>query len=200
MYFVLAALTFGLVAGLHPGPLSVFVIHQTMSQGYNNGFMASLAPLITDVPIILLVLFLTMQLNDLSWFISTISILGSFYLAYIAYKIFTAPKDINLTANVNDDSSLATAVKINFLNPAPYIFWLTIGSSYISMGSILNAIVFTLCLTFSLCITKFVVAFAIKKLGEQFNPRIYSFVLKSLALPLMLLSGHLLFTGVSILL
>jgi len=170
MSFLLAALTFGLVAGLKPGPLGVFVIHQTMSKGTYNGFMASLAPIVTDGPIILLALLLTLQLNDITWFISAISIIGSVYLAHIAYKIFRTPSGINPDSGDNN-SSFTTAVKINFLNPAPYIFWLTIGSSYIFMGSNSDAGVFIFFSIFSLCLTKFGVALAIKKLGEKFNPR-----------------------------
>jgi len=159
-----------LVAGLKPGPLGVFVIHQTMSKGTYNGFMASLAPIVTDGPIILLALLLTLQLNDITWFISAISIIGSVYLAHIAYKIFRTPSGINPDSGDNN-SSFTTAVKINFLNPAPYIFWLTIGSSYIFMGSNSDAGVFIFFSIFSLCLTKFGVALAIKKLGEKFNPR-----------------------------
>jgi threonine/homoserine/homoserine lactone efflux protein len=94
MYFVIAAITFGLVAGLKPGPLGVFVIHQTMSKGYFQGFLSSLAPILTDGPIILLALLLTLQVNDLNWFVSLISILGAVYLTNISYKIFTAPGSV----------------------------------------------------------------------------------------------------------
>lgn len=198
MYFALAAVTFGLVAGLKPGPLGVFVMHQTMSKGNYNGFMASLAPIITDGPIILLALLLTSQLNDISWFISAISVFGSVYLALIAYKILKTPNNIDPSVGGSKSSSLATAVKINFLNPAPYIFWLTIGSSYIFMGSNIEAVVFIVCTLFSLCITKFSVALFIKALGERFNPRVYAVVLKSLSVPLLIFSGQLLFSGISI--
>jgi threonine/homoserine/homoserine lactone efflux protein len=198
MSFVLAALTYGLAAGLKPGPLGVFVIHQTMSKGSFQGFMSSLAPVLTDGPIILLSLLLTLQINELNWFISIISILGSAYLANIACKIFKAPSRINPSENGSGKSSLATAIKINFLNPAPYIFWLTIGSGYILMGSELEAEIFIVCAISSLCSTKFVIAVAIKKLGERFDPRIYAMILKSLSLPLLVFSTQLLYSGVSI--
>jgi len=198
MSFALAALTFGLAAGLKPGPLGVFIIHQTMSKGSVHGFISSLAPILTDGPIILLALFLTLQLNDLNLFISIISILGSAYLANVAYKIFKAPNSINPSGKGSAKSSLATAIKINFLNPSPYIFWLTIGSGYILMGSELEAAIFIVCAIFSLCATKFVVAVVIKKLGQRFNPKIYAMILKSLSLPLLGFSAQLLYSGVSI--
>ncbi len=196
MYLALAALTFGLVAGLKPGPLGVFIIHQTMSKGKFQGFISSLAPLITDGPIIVLALFLSLQLNDLNWFISIISILGSAYLANIAYKIFKAPSSINPIGNGGAKSSLSAAVKINFLNPAPYIFWLTIGCGYILKGTEIEAAIFIFCALISLCITKFIVAIAIRKLGERFDPRVYATILRSLSLPLLLFSAQLLYSGI----
>jgi len=198
MYFAIAALTFGLVAGLKPGPLGIYVIHQTMSKGNLHGFISSLAPVLTDGPIILLALLLTFQLSELNWFISLISVLGAIYLAYIAYKISMGPSSISPRGNSSASSSLITAVKINFLNPAPYIFWLTIGSGYILMGSEFEATIFIACAIFSLCITKFIVAVAIKKLGEKFNPRVYSVILKSLSVPLLIFSAKLLYSGISV--
>lgn len=198
MYIALAALTFGLVSGIKPGPLGVYIIHQTMSKGIYSGFLASLAPIVTDGPIILLALLFTFQLNDIDWFISAISGLGAIYLAYIAYKIAKAPSVIDPTVSKSEASSFVTAVKINILNPGPYIFWLTIGSSYILMGTEVDAVVFIVCAIFSLCVTKFAVAVVIKKLGEHFNPKVYSMVLKSLAVPLLIFSVQLLMASISI--
>ncbi len=198
MYFALAALTFGLASGLKPGPLGVFVIHQTLSRGIFQGFMSSLAPILTDGPIIILALLLTVQLSELFWFVSLISIFGSIYLANIAYKIFKAPNDINPSSKDGGKSSLAMAVKINFLSPAPYIFWLTIGSGYLLMGSKSEAAIFIVCALFSLCVTKFAVAVVIKKLGERFNPKLYSYLLRSLSFPLLLFSAQLLYSGIVI--
>jgi threonine/homoserine/homoserine lactone efflux protein len=199
MNFALAALTFGLAAGLKPGPLGVFVIHQTMSKSNRHGMLASMAPLLTDGPIILLALLLTLGLDDIGWFISGISIVGAIYLATIAYKIFNAPVSINPNTNpsVDDDSGFFTAVKINFLNPSPYIFWLTIGSSYILMGTMLDASIFVICTLVSLCVTKYIVALSIKTLGQRFNPKVYSAILRSLSLPLLVFSIQLLYTGIS---
>jgi threonine/homoserine/homoserine lactone efflux protein len=46
--FFFSALSFGLAAGLKPGPLGIIVIQQTLSKGLSAGVRASLAPLITD--------------------------------------------------------------------------------------------------------------------------------------------------------
>jgi threonine/homoserine/homoserine lactone efflux protein len=199
MSFVIAALTFGLIAGFKPGPLGIFVLHQTMSRGLFHGFMSSLAPIVTDGPIILVALFLMTKLQDLRWFTSGISILGALYLIYIAYKILKSPDSMNPSQSQGKEvSSLTTAIKINFLSPAPYLFWFTIGSGYLVNGTPWEAAIFIMCMLFSLCTSKFVIAFAIRKLGERFSAHIYAMIMKSLAFPLFLFSVQLLYSGITI--
>ena len=55
--FYFSALSFGLAAGLKPGPLGIVVIQQTLSRGLRSGLRASMAPLITDGPIAILAVF-----------------------------------------------------------------------------------------------------------------------------------------------
>ncbi len=197
MFFAISALTLGLAAGLKPGPLGIFVIHQTMSRGTLHGFLASLAPIITDGPIIGLALLLSFQVDELDNFIGLLSLLGSLYLAFIAYKTFNTSSSIHPLSRQGSSSSLGTAIKINFLNPAPYIFWLTIGSSYLLMGTTIEAVIFIFCALLSLCLTKFTVAFLFKQLGSRFNHKIYALILKSLSVPLIIFSIQLLITGIN---
>src|SRR5690554_2795593 len=198
MTFALAAFTFGLVAGLKPGPLGIFIIHQTLRKGKLQGFISSLAPLLTDGPIILLAMLITVQLSDISWFIFSISMLGGVYLAYLAYKVFMLPSSLNPSGKGITASGLGTAVKINFLNPGPYIFWLTIGTGYIEMGSSTEAVIFVSVSLASLCITKFLVAVAIEVLGQKFNQRNYALLLKSLSLPMAAFSVQIIYSGLSV--
>jgi len=194
--YALAALTFGLTAGLKPGPLSVFVIHQTLSRGYKQGFLASLAPLLTDGPIIALAVFLALSLKEMNVFVAVISIIGGLYLALIAVKILKMPNSLELEQGDNV-SSLFTAVKINLLNPAPYLFWMTIGSSYLLMGTKSESFIFVIVTLVSLCLTKYLVALSIKELGAKFSPSFYVKIIKCLALPLFIFSGKLLVAGFS---
>jgi threonine/homoserine/homoserine lactone efflux protein len=199
MGFVIAAITFGLVAGLNPGPLGVFVIHQTMSRGIRSGLIASCTPFVTDLPIIILVALLTIKLGDLDWFVSVISVAGSLYLAFIAYRILNSPSRIDPGAVANSKVDWLTGVKMNFLNPVPYIFWGTVGSIYINKGTTFEACVFVITMLLTLCSSKFLVAIAVRYLGERFNPRVYAAVLRSLSLPMLLFSGKLLYSGMAFL-
>lgn len=197
MEFALTAMTFGLAAGLKPGPLGIFIIHQTMSKGNRHGMAASLVPFITDGPIILFSFLLTSQLKDIHGFISAISVVGGIYLGTIAYKIFRYPNNITPKGKNDRSVGLFTAIKINFLNPSPYIFWLTIGIGYISMGTTAEATIFVVTALTSLCITKFTLAWLMRSLGNQFNPVIYAGLLRSLSLPLCVFGFQLVYNGVA---
>ncbi len=198
MNFALIGMTLGLTAGLKPGPLGVFIIHQTLSKGGKHGFLASLSPWITDGPIILLSLLITVGLKDLTWFLSAVSVAGAIYLTYLAVKIFRSPAEINPAGKGGAGSSLLQAVKVNLLNPTPYIFWLTIGSGYISKGNRSEALLFVFSAIFTLSLTKFVVAMALRLLGERFNSKIYAAIMRALGFPLIIFSGQLLYSGITI--
>lgn len=51
---LIAGMTLGLYAGFSPGPLLILVISQTLKHGYKEGVKVAFAPIITDVPIILI--------------------------------------------------------------------------------------------------------------------------------------------------
>ncbi len=138
--FFLAALSFGLAAGLKPGPLGIIVIQQTLSKGLRAGVHASLAPLITDGPIIIAALALT-QFKGIDLLAAVLGFLGGLYLVWLAIKILKVRK-ISLAGKLNSQDSLFTAVKVNLLNPGPYLFWFTVGGSYIIRGSSLESIIF----------------------------------------------------------
>lgn len=52
--FLSAGTLLGLAAGFAPGPLLVLVISETLRHNIKAGIKVSIAPLITDVPIILI--------------------------------------------------------------------------------------------------------------------------------------------------
>lgn len=191
----MAATIFGITAGIKPGPLGIFVIHQTLSRGTAVGLRSCFAPFISDGPIIAIALLVTVHLQSIQWFLVSISILGGFYLFFIAYKIWKSSHTIGDTTQ-SPKSTFFMAVKINLLNPAPYIFWFTIGSSYISKGTAFEATIFIFFCLFSLALTKFFLAFTIKKLGDRFNTTIYTALLKSLSIPLVIFACLLIYDGI----
>ena len=89
-------------------------------------------------------------------------------------------------------SSFLTAVKINLLNPAPYIFWSTVGGTYLLQNDLADAAMFAMLFLATLSITKFIMALSIKTLGDRFSDRLIAYVLKLLAILLMFFALRLL--------
>ena len=183
MELIIAALTLGITAGLKPGPLGIYVIHQTLLHGARSGLVASFAPFVSDGPIILGSFLLVNSFKQFDIFITLISILGALYIAYIAIRLITATPATQQP--VAAPSSFLTAVKINLLNPAPYIFWSTVGGTYLLQNDLANATLFAILFLATLSVTKFFMALSIKALGDRFNDRLIAHVLKILAILLM---------------
>lgn len=178
--FFLAAVSFGLAAGLKPGPLGIIVIQQTLSKGLLAGVRASLAPLITDGPIIIAALWLLTQFKSIDLFAAVLGFLGGLYLVWLAIKILKVRK-ISLAGKLNSQDSLFTAVKVNLLNPSPYLFWFTVGGSYIIRGSSLESIIFVVTAIGTLIASKIVVALLAARFFSSLEGRGYVLAMKLLA-------------------
>ena len=167
--FFLSALSFGLAAGIKPGPLGIVVIQQTLSRGLPAGVRASLAPLITDGPIIIAALWLLSKFKSIDLLAAAMSLAGGIYLLWLATKMFRV-RDISLSEKLRSQGSLATAVKVNLLNPGPYLFWFTVGGSYIIRGTTFESTVFVVTAIGALIASKVAVAI----LASRFLPALES--------------------------
>jgi threonine/homoserine/homoserine lactone efflux protein len=190
MELIIAALTLGVTAGLKPGPLGIYVIHQTLLHGTRSGLLASFAPFVSDGPIIIGSFLLINSFKQFDIFIMFISVLGALYIAFIAIRLILASPVTQQP--VAAPSSFLTAVKINLLNPAPYIFWSTVGGTYLLQNDLADAAMFAMLFLATLSITKFIMALSIKTLGDRFSDRLIAYVLKLLAILLMFFALRLL--------
>ena len=189
MEIIIAALTLGITAGLKPGPLGIYVIHQTLLHGPRSGLLASFAPFVSDGPIIIGSFLLVNSFKQFDMFITIISVLGALYIAFIAIRLMVASPVTQQP--VAAPSSFLTAVKINLLNPAPYIFWSTVGGTYLLQNDLADAAMFAILFLATLSITKFTMALSIKTLGDRFSDRLIAHALKILALLLIFFAFRL---------
>lgn len=178
--FFFSALAFGLAAGLKPGPLGVVVIQQTLSHGLPGGLKASMAPLITDGPIIIAALWFLSQFKSIDLFAAGLSLVGGLYLLWLAQKMLRL-KSIAVTSKLGAEASLLTAVKVNFLNPGPYLFWFTVGGSYIVRGTATQSGVFVVTSIGALIAAKIAVALLAARFLPSLESRGYLVTLKVLA-------------------
>ncbi|MDX1665529.1 MAG: LysE family transporter [Candidatus Promineifilaceae bacterium] len=122
-------LTYGLVLGLpaaaQPGPFQAYLLAQTVKNGSRRTLPAALAPLLSDGPIIILVLLVLTQFS--SGLLRSIKVAGGLFLIYLALRAARAlwrhARELEPANGEGARQSLLEAAVMNFLNPLVYIFW-----------------------------------------------------------------------------
>lgn len=124
---LLVGLGLGFAAGVSPGPLLTLVITTALRRGFRAGLAVALAPLLTDLPIILLSLWVLDRLP--AGFLQAVGLLGGLFVIYLGVETWRdIPKarlDAPSAAPVRRD--LGRGVLVNLLSPHPWLFWLTVG-------------------------------------------------------------------------
>jgi threonine/homoserine/homoserine lactone efflux protein len=177
-----AGCVLGLSSGVAPGPLLTLVITQTLKHGMREGFKVSLAPLITDFPIVALSLLLLSRLAGFERILGAVSCAGGLYVLYLAYEcIRTGP--IPFETPKDQAHSLKKGTLINALNPHPYLFWISVGSPLLlkfSAESMIAPFVFVSCFYALLVGSKVSLALVVGKSRTFLTGRGYTHVMRIL--------------------
>jgi len=128
--FLISGVIFGLAVGTSAGPLLALVFSETLKYGKKEGIKIAISPLITDLPIVLLVLLILSNLIKYSFVIGAISLFGACYLIYLGFENLRVKISVFNVESAKEDA-LKRGVLANFLNPNPYLFWLSIGGPMI---------------------------------------------------------------------
>jgi len=195
-----AAAVYGLSAGLSPGPLLALVISQSIRYGVREGAKAALAPLVTDLPIILLCVMVLKPLADSRFVLGLISMAGGLFVLYIASGCLRTTR-LDLIDRGEAPQSLGKGAAVNALNPHPYLFWLTVGGPAVLGAwaeSPARAVAFVA--VFSACIvgSKVLVAFVAGRSGRLLTGKGYGIVMRVLGLALLVFALLLLRDGISL--
>lgn len=122
--FAIKGIVLGLSAAASPGPFQAYLIAQALRLGWKRALPIALAPLLSDGPIILLVLFVLTRLPQ--DFLRWLQVAGGLFVLYLALKSFQAYRVFqpeSVLDNRSERLSLIQAVMMNFLSPGPYIYW-----------------------------------------------------------------------------
>ncbi len=123
--FILKAVTIGFSAGVTPGPLQAIFLSYAIKGGWKKALPAAFAPLVSDSPVILLVLLVLNNLPEV--FLQIMRVGGGlfvFYLAWDSYKAFRDFKAIDKTPpQTSRIQTLLKATAMNLLAPGPWLFW-----------------------------------------------------------------------------
>lgn len=124
--FLLAGVLLGLSGGLAPGPLLALVASETLRHGVRAGVRVALAPLLTDLPIVLAAILLLRPLTDQNLPLALIHFGGGAYLVWLGVLgLRFRGADLEPAESTG---ALRRGVIANFLNPSPYLFWLAVGA------------------------------------------------------------------------
>ncbi len=181
MHYFVAGVLLGFAAGLSPGPLLALVISETLMHGRKAGILVSVAPVLTDVPIVGASVFILSGISHSDVLLGLISLAGSLFIAYLAYQNITI-RDVNSQLRFAHPRSLLKGVTTNFLSPHPYLFWLTIGSPIIfsAWGSgLLPVLSFITGFYLFLIGSKILTAFLVNRSRKFLNSRVYRCVIRS---------------------
>ncbi len=133
--YLTRGLVLGFSAAAQPGPFQAYLLSQTITNGWRRTLLATFAPLLSDGPIILLVLLVLTRTPD--WFLNGMQILGGLFLLYLAwgaYRSFQNTVLLDATTVQSTNQSIFKAALMNGLSPNPYIFWGTIGGPMLIAG------------------------------------------------------------------
>ncbi len=115
---------FAFAAAIQPGPLQTFLLSSVTRIGWKRTLPASFAPVLSDIPIAIVVLLLLTRVPPT--FTIALRFGGGFFLIYLAstsYKQWRRSPHNGDSAIYSTPQTLLQAVVVNLLNPNPYIGW-----------------------------------------------------------------------------
>ncbi len=122
--FLIQGLTLGFSAAVTPGPFQAFLFAESVRRGWRRAWPSALAPLLSDGPIIALIVLVLARTPF--WLVAAIRLIGGGYLLLLAVQMFRAAAVLGEAppdpAGVSPQSLLRAAL-VNASSPGPYLFW-----------------------------------------------------------------------------
>ena len=191
---IITGFIFGVSAGLSPGPLMALLISETLQGHRKNGILVSVSPIITDVPILLISLFILDKISEVKHLISFVYFLGALILFYFGYKNLRI-KHFQLDTDLT--GSLKKGVILNILNPYTYLFWFFIGAPYVREAGFIGGILFTVFFFIGITGSMMLIAVFTEKLKKFIESRYYIYLLRFIGVLFIALGIMLFKDGIS---
>lgn len=133
----------GVTAAILPGPYQMYLVTQASRHGWRATMPLALVPLLSDLPIVLVLVVAISQMP--SSVLTIIGFAGGLFLLYLAYEAWRASSQpIESNSEVRSTNLLRGTV-MNLVNPNPWIFWSLTGVPILLEGyksSLYHAIIF----------------------------------------------------------
>ncbi len=121
-------------AVLQPGPLQAYFLSSVAQRGWRSTLPAALAPICSDGPILLIVLFVLTRLPDAAArFLQAAGGVLLLYFAWAAYRDWRRGPAPEAEGDKRRSRTLLEAISINLLNPNPWLGWsLVMGPAFLA--------------------------------------------------------------------
>ena len=122
--YLIFGVTFAFAAAVQPGPFQAFLLAQTSRQGWRRTLPAAFAPLLSDGPIVVLVLLVLNRVP--SGLISVLQAAGGAFLIFLAVGAWNTWRNsaaVQAAPGPDRQQTLLKAALVNLLNPNPYLGW-----------------------------------------------------------------------------
>jgi threonine/homoserine/homoserine lactone efflux protein len=122
--YVLLGATYAFAAAAQPGPFQTYLVASTLARGLRRTLPAVLAPLLSDIPIITLVLLVLTRLPPSA--LHALRLVGGVFLLYLAARALAAFRHYAAPDAGRTSPAARTVIEaalVNLLNPNPYISW-----------------------------------------------------------------------------
>ncbi len=122
--YLLQGIGYGFAGAAQPGPFQAYIVSLALRNGWRRTLITALAPLLSDGPIILLVLLVLNQLSPA--LLRPLHLASGLFLGYLAWNAGRRWRNAGAVSNHVAHSSrhgFLGAVVMNLLSPGPYIFW-----------------------------------------------------------------------------
>lgn len=127
IHFLTIGMGLGLSAGIAPGPLLALVVAETLRHGVRAGITVACVPILTDLPIIAVSLFLLARLTAHAEILGLLSLAGGCLLLFLGWQNLRSRETAPLTPDTSPQP-LRKGIAVNLLSPHPYLFWLSVGA------------------------------------------------------------------------
>lgn len=179
--FVVRAMQLGFSASISPGPLQSYLISSALTLGWRRSLILCLVPIITDIPLIILVVFILGTVPNVM--IRALQIAGGFFLLWIAWGTFQSWRT-GVSIGGSEDAALRSTtqfrilrrgVLMGWISPSPYIYWGTVLGPLLIAAlreSLLHAAAFLISFyaTFALFIAATIIIFdRLRRLDPRFT-------------------------------
>jgi threonine/homoserine/homoserine lactone efflux protein len=199
--FLTIGILLGLSAGFAPGPLLTLVITETLQHGIKSGVKVALAPIITDLPIIIITFFILAKLSHFHNILGVVSLAGGFFILYMGYDSIRS-KGVEFNIQKAEPKSFTKGILANALNPHPYLFWFSVGAPTMTRAMNINRIapLAFLCGFYAFLVgSKILLAILVGKSKSFLNGNVYLYTLRSLGFALCVLALVLFRDGLKLL-